>query len=84
MEIVDIIFFYFPIVLGLFEILFLRKCVKDPKFPKIIWGLLLFTFIPVLGAILSYSCLITTIAFAISGDCVLDEDNKFVKRWILN
>ena len=84
MEIVDIILFYFPIVLGLFEILFLRKCLKDPKIPKIIWGLLLFTFIPVLGAILSYCCLVAIIIFAIADCLEFDEDNKFVKKWILN
>lgn len=84
MEITDIIFFYFPIVLGFFEILFLRKCVKDPKLPKIIWGLLLFTFIPILGAILSYGGLAAIIAFAIGDDWELDEDNKFVKKWLMN
>ena len=84
MEIVDIILFYFPIVLGLFEILFLRKCLKDPKIPKIIWGLLLLTFIPVLGAILSYCCLVAIIIFAIADYLEFDEDNKFVKKWILN
>lgn len=84
MEITDIIFFYFPIVLGLFEILFLRKCVKVPKFPKIIWGLLLFTFIPVLGATLSYSGLVAIIAFTIGDGWELYKDNKFVKKWLLN
>ena len=77
-----ILLFYFPIVLGFFEILFLRKCVKDPKLPKIIWGLLLFTFIPIIGAILSYG--VIAVIAAIGADWELDEDNRFVKKWLLN
>jgi hypothetical protein len=82
MEWTDIIFFYFPILLGFLEILFYRKCVIDPKFPRITWfGLPVFA-IPAFGAILAYIILFATIFLVSSEDIKVDENKKFVKKWL--
>lgn len=83
MDIFEILFiFIVPIILGFFEILFFRKCVVSPKIPRISWVGLILLCIPVFGAIIAYTLLIVTIIFCATEDIELDEERKFVQKWL--
>lgn len=82
MEIFYIFVFIVPILLGFFEILFFRKCVTSPRIPRISWlGFLMFC-IPVIGAVLAYIILGVIIVMCSTEDIELDENRKFVKKWL--
>lgn len=79
---IDIIFFYFPVLLGLLLILFWRRYIVEPKLPRIAWlGFFIF-LVPGFGAFLAYIWLILTIVFTATEDIELDENKKFVKKWL--
>lgn len=81
---IDIIFFYLPVLLGLFLILFWRRCIVKPKLSRITWlGFFIF-LVPGPGALIAYTWLMLTIVFIATEDIKLDKNKKFVKKWFVS
>jgi hypothetical protein len=77
--------YIFPIIVVILECWFLRVCVRlkgNRKVPRIlVASLILISFIPILGLILS-ALFIFIVAMLINGEDLEVVDNKFTRFWI--